>query len=243
VVLVMTAARLSFVATILAVFLALFLLNKKKLILFAVLASVLFLVFPTQLRDRLVATITVNIQKDWKSYFAVSEEQARRSKLNIPTLPTAGKKTETIGADAPDIAPGEPTNTTDLGVYRSFDIRIKNEWPRAIRAFIKNPLLGTGYSSLGLATDNDFLRSLGEVGLLGTTAFGFIILILIRKYIVVIKKAKGFTRYLTVGILSMVFAFLINSLFIDVFEASKVASLFWLVNGFGYGLMTKNLRL
>ena len=237
VVLIMTAARLSFVATILAVFLALILMKKKKVLLATFFISLLVLIYPTQLRDRLFATVTVNIQRDWKSYFAVSEDQAKRSRLNIPTLPSVGKKTETIGADAPDIAPGEPVNTTDLGVYRSMDIRTKVEWPRAIRAFIENPLLGTGYSSLGLATDNDFLRSLGEVGLLGTISFIFIFIILIRKYIQVFRKSSGFVRYLTVGMLAMTFAVLLNSTFIDVFEASKVAFIFWIFNGLVFGFM------
>ncbi|OGM11709.1 hypothetical protein A2W13_02485 [Candidatus Woesebacteria bacterium RBG_16_36_11] len=237
VVLIMTAARLSFVATILAVFLALILMKKKKVLLATFFISLLVLIYPTQLRDRLFATVTVNIQRDWKSYFAVSEDQAKRSRLNIPTLPSVGKKTETIGADAPDIAPGEPVNTTDLGVYRSMDIRTKVEWPRAIRAFIENPLLGTGYSSLGLATDNDFLRSLGEVGLLGTISFIFIFIILIRKYIQVFRKSSGFVRYLAVGMLAMTFAVLLNSTFIDVFEASKVAFIFWIFNGLVFGFM------
>ena len=43
---------------------------------------------------------------------------------------------------------------------RSMSIRLNVEWPRAMRAFYKNPLLGTGYSSITLATDNDYLRAL-----------------------------------------------------------------------------------
>ena len=92
---------------------------------------------------------------------------------------------------------------------------------------------------MGLATDNDLLRSLGEVGILGTIVFVFIIYILIRNYLGELKKAKGFMKYLTVGMISMVFAFLVNSLFIDVFEASKVAFMFWLVNGLGLGYLIK----
>src|SRR4030042_988661 len=70
VVLIMTAARLSFLATILAVFLALILMKKKKVLLATFFISLLVLIYPTQLRDRLFATVTVNIQRDWKSYFA-----------------------------------------------------------------------------------------------------------------------------------------------------------------------------
>ena len=39
-----------------------------------------------------------------------------------------------------------------IATQRSGEIRFKVEWPRALRAFAKNPLLGTGYSSVTLAT-------------------------------------------------------------------------------------------
>ncbi|MGB6838853.1 MAG: O-antigen ligase family protein, partial [Microgenomates group bacterium] len=65
-----------------------------------------------------------------------------------------------------------PTPTQDpVFEDRSTAIRLNMEWPRAIRAFSKNPILGTGYSSITLATDNEYLRLLGEVGVLGFFAF------------------------------------------------------------------------
>ena len=241
VVLIMTAARLSFVAGVAGIFFIFIFLKKKKYILFGILVLIGVLLYPSQLRDRLVSTFTINIQKSWTKYFAVSEEQQNRSQLNIPTLPATGNKIETVGVEAADIVPGEPTNTTDLAIYRSFEIRTKVEWPRAWRAFLKNPLLGTGYSSLGLATDNDWLRSLGEAGILGTIAFILVIVEVVKR---IWKQAfgfSGFLKYLSIGTLSMVFAFLVNSLFIDVFEASKVAYLFWLIVGItlGTGKLTK----
>ena len=54
---------------------------------------------------------------------------------------------------------------------RSTSIRLNVEWPRAMRAFVKDPIIGTGYSSIDLATDNDYLRMLGETGILGFAAF------------------------------------------------------------------------
>lgn len=235
-ILVMTAARLSFIAGVVGIFFSFLLLRKGKYILAGLILLLAMFLYPSQLRDRFVSTITVNVLKSWNKYFAVNEEQSRRSLLNIPTLPLSGVRSDTVGADAADIAPGEPTNTTDLGVYRSLEIRTKVEWPRAIRALEKNPLLGTGYSSLGLATDSDLLRSLGEVGILGTSAFFLILYEVTKRLWIQFKKGNGFVKYVTAGTFSMLVAFLVNSIVIDVFEASKVASLFWLFTGLVLGL-------
>jgi O-antigen ligase len=123
---------------------------------------------------------------------------------------------------------------------RSTSIRLNVEWPRAIRAFAKNPLLGTGYSSITLATDNDYLRLLGEVGILGFSAFFLIffrMVSLILKSFPLTKNFKqGELSYLAgfVGALSGIF---LNAVFIDVFEASKFAIIFWLLAGFMVGLL------
>ena len=124
--------------------------------------------------------------------------------------------------------------TTELGVYRSFGIRIDEEWPRAIRAFEKNPILGTGYSSITIATDNDYLRSLGETGLLGTMALLLIFWIIIKRFIKMVKShTKGLISFTIVGLLCGLVTILMTSIFIDVLESSKVAQLLWLSLGIG----------
>lgn len=239
VVLIMTAARLSFVAFIFGVTISLILAGKKILILCLIALSALALIYPSPMRDRLLSTVTVNIFGSGERYASQSDLQEDRSKLNIPTLHVRigadwTDATGSAGTKLPsDITPGEPINTTQLDVYRSFLIRFNQEWPRAIRAFTKDPLLGTGYSSIGLATDNDLLRSFGEVGLLGTLSFGLIFVEITKRLWRSYKQGDKFSRYFSIGILAMVGAFLINSLFIDVFEASKVASLFWITVGLG----------
>lgn len=235
-VLIMTATRLSFFAAIAGVLFSLLLLKRFKIILFVIVLTGLILIYPSQLRDRIVSTFTVNIQRSFNGFVSPDHDQTQRSQLNIPTLPNSKfNEPPESGAvplpQSPDITPGEPTNPTDLGVFRSFEIRIQVEWPRAIRALIKNPFLGTGYSSLGLATDNDLLRSLGEVGILGTLAFALVLVEVMKKLVRIFKRAIGFKKYFLGGVLSMFFAFLLNSLFIDVFEASKVATLFWVIIG------------
>ena len=47
----------------------------------------------------------------------------------------------------------------------SFTTRSQGEWPRTIDAFKRNIFLGSGYSSVSLAVDNNYLRILGELGL------------------------------------------------------------------------------
>ena len=238
-VLIMTAARLSFIAAVAGTVTALILLKKRKLILFLFIILTLILVYPSQLRDRLISTVTVNLFGAGQRYQGQTEDQRIRSRLNIPTLAikTSSESAQTStfaspsGQIATDITPGEPVDTTQLGVYRSFAIRLNLEWPRAITAFMKNPLLGTGYSSLGIATDNDLLRSLGEVGLLGTAAFGLVLIEAVKRVFRNFKSNDRFMKYFSAGVLSMILAFIINGLFIDVFEASKVASLFWMILG------------
>ncbi len=113
----------------------------------------------------------------------------------------------------------------------SFATRIQVEWPRAIEAFGKNPILGTGPSSITEATDNDFLRWLGEIGLLGTTLFIIILFSLVKNIYGKIIKFSKENKLLALGFIFGLFALLINATYIDVFEASKVAYTFWLVAG------------
>ena len=114
---------------------------------------------------------------------------------------------------------------------RSTAIRFKVEWPRAIRAFAKNPLLGTGFSSITLATDNDYLRALGESGLLGLTAFLLLLTALVAQLWHGWQQTIGWKKLYLAGTLGMTAGFLANAVFIDVFEASKVAIYFWLLTG------------
>jgi hypothetical protein len=131
--------------------------------------------------------------------------------------------------DLPTPMPTPPPVVED----RSTSIRLNVEWPRAIRAFSKNPLLGTGYSSIGLATDNGYLRLLGELGLLGFFSFSLIFVyiagITLRK--VKLPKMSVVERCFTAGYISGLAGVFINAAFIDVFEASKFALTFWFMTG------------
>jgi len=128
--------------------------------------------------------------------------------------------------------------TTELSVQYSSGIRFNVEWPRSLRAFAKNPLLGTGFSSVTLATDNDYLRLLAETGLLGFMAFFLIFLEIGRRVIGFVREAKpGLEKSLVLGLSGAAIGLLANAVFIDVFESSKIAFIFWLLMGSLVGIM------
>lgn len=118
----------------------------------------------------------------------------------------------------------------------SFTTRFQAEWPNAMNAFARNPLLGSGYSSITLATDGDYFRALGETGLLGLISFLSIFLvyaIALRHFAPGIENrlAKGFVYGLAGGVVGIG----ANAFLIDVFEASKVAENMWMMMGIGAG--------
>jgi len=127
---------------------------------------------------------------------------------------------------------------TAFVVGLSSAIRFDALWPMAIKGFLKNPLLGSGYSTLNKkrvsdfteaeSTDNDYLRALGETGLLGFIAFFAIIAVMFKTIFTSLPKIKDrFSYALTVGFIGGTVALLVNALYIDVFEASKIAFMFW----------------
>ena len=106
----------------------------------------------------------------------------------------------------------------------SFTTRFQGEWPRALVAFTRNVLIGSGYGSVSLAVDNNYLRILGEIGLLGFIAF-FSIFISLGIYI-----KKGFrdiesplAKSFVLGFVAGTVGLFLNATLIDVFEASKIA--------------------
>lgn len=133
-----------------------------------------------------------------------------------------------------------PRNYSDTAfvVGLSSAIRFDALWPMAIKGFLRNPLLGSGYSTLNArqigefteaeSTDNDYLRNLGETGILGFIAFfGIIFLVLKKTYQDLPRIKDAFYYALACGLIGGIVALLINAFYIDVFEASKVAFTFW----------------
>lgn len=113
----------------------------------------------------------------------------------------------------------------------SLATRTQVEWPRAWSAFLSNPLLGAGPSSITESTDGDIFRWLGETGLLGAGLFIFILAHLFLHIYRHSLKTHSHDRYLFIGICAGMIALAVNSTLIDVFEASKIAFTFWTVMG------------
>lgn len=211
--LINTASRISLVSYLVAVCVSLFLMKKTKAIFIVVILSLALSAFSPSLFAR------------YKSLIDVYSQKVKNMKIvNVNVFD--------ISVLAQEITP--MPSVKPIIEDRSTSIRLNIEWPRAIRSFYKNPLLGLGYSSIGLASDNDYLRLLAEVGVLGFLGF---MLILIRIMMVFAsalpfpKKMSGVKLGFVAGVTGGFFGSLINATFIDVFEASKFAIAFWLLIG------------
>ena len=127
-------------------------------------------------------------------------------------------------------------------------IRFESLWPRAVNGFLRNPFLGSGFSTLTKAkfdefseaesTDNDFLRNLGESGVLGVIGFyGPMFYFVYRTFKFISSDTSREVVALNLGIVAGILGMFLNANYIDVFEASKVAFMFWAVLGVGFASM------
>lgn len=220
--LVNTASRISLASYLFAVCTSLILLKKYKAIFFVVIFSLILTSFSPSLFAR------------YKNLIDVYSQKIKNVKLINVNIYNFKVSAQDVTLPAKTEVPVPIVKPKPLIEDRSTSIRLNVEWPRAIRAFFKNPLLGTGYSSIGLASDNDYLRLLAEIGLLGFLSF---ILILVRIILVFIsafpltEKLSGIRLGFVAGVIGGLSGILINAVFIDVFEASKFAIIFWLLLG------------
>lgn len=238
-----TASRVSTFAFLGGICLTLFAL-KKYLWIIPFIILVGFSIFNSKdLNQRLLATIPA-FQKQINNNEKVTPPTPTIISVTpIPTLAILKPTPSIIRHKLVDIY---PTADADAGVARSGEIRFNVEWPRAINAYKKNIITGSGLGSITLATDNDYLRLLGESGILGFVSFMAINLFFVIKTIPLIFKKK-FTTYnqLSIIFLGGLFTMLANAIFIDVFEASKTAYPFWIMMAFYYQSLTlkdKNLK-
>jgi len=267
--LVLTASRISYIGYILTIFPFLFLQKKWRLAIFIFILTLTLTFANNNLTSRLKRTFQVKrILVDQKtgavyvpqkittkelpagSFYITLKDQKN---LNAKDLEEYKKKLilqkkieATKSGNIVDIASLEanlkPLNTIVSDI--SFATRIQVEWPRAIKAFKKSPFFGTGPSSLTEATDNDYLRWLGETGIVGTLLFLTIILKIIYEVFKKILKSNIQEKTILKGFLFGIAALMINASYIDVFEASKVAYTFWITSGvfIGFVNLQKNKK-
>jgi hypothetical protein len=207
------------------------LLKKYKAIVFVVLISLVLTVFSPNLLAR------------YKNLIDVYSSKIRNIKIvevNIFNFTVSAQEAEPLSVRTPTPVP------VPVFEDRSTSIRLTVEWPRAVRAFIKNPLLGSGYSSIGLASDNDYLRLLAEVGSLGFLAFMLIIVRILFVFASALPLTKNFSGIklgFVAGAIGGIFGILLNAVFIDVFEASKFALIFWLIVGLAVCVVRDRLNV
>lgn len=123
----------------------------------------------------------------------------------------------------------------------SMGIRLDTLWPNALTGLRRNPYLGASFGNLNKqaleeftdsdSTDNNYLRTLGETGLLGFLTFYAIIALLLFTFVrantAETNPTTVYAQALIAGIVGLAF----NAFYIDVFSASKVAFIFWLLTG------------
>ncbi len=233
-----TASRVSTFAFLGGICFTLFILRKYFWIIpFVVLVS-FSVINSKDLNQRLLATIPA-LKNEIKN--TQTTPTSTPTPTPIPVIAVVEKKpTLKPVIPTPTIIRHSPTEVyttvdADAGVARSGEIRFNVEWPRAINAYKKNIITGSGLGSITLATDNDFLRLLGESGLLAFISFMSIILFFMIKTIPLILKRNS-TIYNPISIIffGCLLTTLANAIFIDVFEASKTAYLFWIMMGLYY---------
>ena len=248
VLLLMTASRVSFAVYLVTITFLLVLHKKKLLILPVVVLSLLVMSLFTGISERFGSTISqvdvvvdartgkaIGIAKEDKTGKVVIEEKESTGEdlpkgtgyINLPSKSTsAGKNVEyhrskiTDGSESTEITnlEGDFVVKKVLAYDVSFTTRFQGTWPRAFEAFTRNFLLGSGYSSISLASDNNYLRILGEVGALGFISYLGIFLV----YFIAVRRilpdvTDKTSRAYILGVVAALFGIGLNAVLIDVF--------------------------
>lgn len=237
--LTLTASRVSIFAFWGAMTLCFFLLRKYFWII-PVSTLVVFSFFNSKdLNQRLIATINT-IKFPSTSTSNITPTSINPSPTVAVVAINPNTSTGTIKKPTPTVFRHPATEEVipadvDAGVARSGEIRFNVEWPRALNAFYKNPLNGTGLGSITLATDNDYLRSLGESGIFGFITFAIIfVYFTIKSWSLIWKKSTSLNQQLPIIFFCVMLSILANATFIDIFEASKVAYTIWIIMALYY---------
>lgn len=138
------------------------------------------------------------------------------------------------------LRPEDYTTYNAVAADISIATRFQVSWPRAWKAFLRNPLLGTGASSITESSDGDYFRWIGETGALGTGSFLVAVYMICAYIFTARKKLEKSQQVFVIAILFGTIGLFINAMLIDIFEASKVAYMFWLTLGAYVGALSKS---
>ncbi len=170
------------------------------------------------------------------------------------TAPVETKPAD-VYEDIPDLKTGydasgnaylyEATRTWSVNAEKyglSMAIRFDVLWPNAIKGFSRNPLLGSSYGTLTKgdnlsvfteadSTDCNYLRTLGETGILGFACFYGALVVAMWRAWQRRTSQDAWEQMVNVSFLGAMVGILVNALYIDVFAASKVAFTIWMIVG------------
>jgi len=176
--------------------------------------------------------------------------------IGVSSHPPSNHSTKTIKAielyGSKDLATGSGEIATVSGSFLiqkalvydiSITTRFQGQWPKAITAWKRNIFLGSGFSTLSVASDGDYLRMLGETGVLGAISFLGILATLFWMFIKTKDKLQDIQKAFVVGVMAGIVGLLFNAILIDVFEASKVAYSLWLFVGVAVAVMMPRLSV
>ena len=112
------------------------------------------------------------------------------------------------------------------------------KWSSAWDGFKLHPVLGYG-TGVTHVMDGNYIKLLGETGFLGTGLWMFIYGYFMRA----VYKARRVSK-IAVPVLLIMVSILLNSLLVDMFEASKPMEMMWLLVGavIGTGALAKEKR-
>lgn len=145
--------------------------------------------------------------------------------------------------------PLEPTTSSftaesqPINTETSLSWRLEETWPRMFDMLKLNVLTGGGMSSVGIGLDSEYATLLGETGIIGLAIF----LWLMYQIIKVLRKGlreelSEESKWVLLSVLAITVGLLIEATFVDVFRASKIASLYWVFVGASVMLITSKKR-
>ena len=135
----------------------------------------------------------------------------------------------------------ELSETEQQNVDMSLIIRYIR-WSVVYRSFLEHPLFGLGPSAFGEAVDGNYIRILGENGIFGLLAFAWIMGGMLSIFIGNYRKNydnRALNEFSLFMLMSLIIL-LMNAVFHDAFEASKIAMLFWALTGILFKISASN---
>ncbi len=257
--LVLTVSRTSSIAYLVSTLGFLLFFRKFRYLIFAIVLTSVFSFYNSDLAQRWLSTIQVKqIVLNERTGQEVVVQRIRSDDLPAGTAYVRSKKKGTDTLESELLKRELARDSTKSGMMAtneaeyvtveayagdiSISTRFQASWPRAIKAFMKNPLLGTGPSSITESSDGDYFRWLGETGLAGFTIFLLILFQIIRMLFSKARSLDSSYHPFLMSVIFGIFGLLINALLIDVFEASKVAYILWVTLGMYIGFVHLNKK-